>query len=106
MARLNEENELIKPITLDEIRNTIQKTGSRKAPGKSLINKECKINVPETMINNMKHIFNASLSAGIFPNSFKKAIIKFIPKPKKDHTDPLNFRPLSLLETIGKILEK
>lgn len=58
------------------------------------------------MINIMKHIYNASLSSGIFPSNFKKAILKFMPKPNKDDTQVLNYRPISLLETVGKVYEK
>lgn len=43
---------------------------------------------------------------GYFPNIFKHAKIKLIPKPNKTATDPLNFRPISLLEVTGKIFEK
>lgn len=81
--------------------------GKRKAPGQSKTNKETIINLPVTTINNIKHIiFNACLSTGHFPIKFKNAIIKIIPKPKKDNTQPLNYRPISLLENVGKVLEK
>ena len=50
-------------------------------------------------------IFNASLSEGIYPDVWKKAIIKPIPKVKS----PVNvndFRAISLLCTAGKMLDK
>ena len=42
----------------------------------------------------------------ISPMSLKKAIIKFIPKESKSPKNPLNYRPISLLEVPGKIFEK
>lgn len=105
-TRLAIDNQLLRPITIDEIRTTIQNTGKRKAPGNSKNNEETIINLPLNMITNMKYIFNASLSSGYFPNKCKKAIIKFIPKADKDNTNVLNYRPVSLLETVGKVYEK
>lgn len=43
---------------------------------------------------------------GYFPNIFKAAIIKLLPKPNTDHTNPINYIPISLLEVSGKVLEK
>lgn len=42
---------------------------------------------------------------GYFPEKFKTAIIKLIPKTNTDHTNPINYRPVSL-DVNGKILEK
>ena len=51
------------------------------------------------------HIFNLSLSQGIFPDPLK--IAKIIPIYKKDDQSNIaNYRPISLLPSISKILEK
>ena len=50
-------------------------------------------------------LFNTSLSTGIVP--FKFEIANVIPIHKKDsHTDLCNYRPISLLSTCNKLLEK
>ena len=50
-------------------------------------------------------IFNESITLGIFPDKLKRA--KVIPIHKKGtHTDPLNYRPISLLSVFGKLFEK
>ena len=50
-------------------------------------------------------IFNKSLTEGFFPSTMKKADV--IPLFKsKDHDESNNYRPISLLLTISKILEK
>ncbi|GFU68211.1 RNA-directed DNA polymerase from mobile element jockey [Trichonephila clavipes] len=41
-----------------------------------------------------------------FPKPWKHAILTMIPKPGKDQKFPLNFRPISLISSIGKIYEK
>lgn len=106
MARLQPEDTLMKPITVDEIRTTLQKTRMNKAPGQSKINKMVIISLPVNMIENMRRIYNAALFTGYFPTRFKKAIFKFIPKPQKDNTNVMNYRPFSLLENIEKVFEK
>ncbi|CAF0999359.1 unnamed protein product [Brachionus calyciflorus] len=40
------------------------------------------------------------------PTKWKEAIVKMIPKPIKDHTDPNGFRPISLINTFSKLLER
>ena len=53
----------------------------------------------------LAHIFNASILSGVFPEQMK--IAKVIPLFKKgDKLDPSNYRPISLLSTLSKILEK
>ena len=54
----------------------------------------------------MTKIFNISLLLKHFPEYFKKAHIVTIPKPKKNPIFPQNYRPISLLNHIGKIHER
>lgn len=62
--------------------------------------------LPPNIITEFSNLFNASLASGFFPQNFKSATVKFIPKQGKPHTDPQNFRPISLLEVTGKSHEK
>ena len=51
------------------------------------------------------HIFNSSFSSGIFPNAMK--VSKVIPVFKKGNSCELsNYRPISLLSSFSKILER
>jgi hypothetical protein len=53
----------------------------------------------------LSHIFNLSLSQGVFPEKLKKC--RVIPIYKSgDQLDVDNYRPISLLSSISKILEK
>ena len=51
-------------------------------------------------------IFNSSLSSGIFPSDWKNSFVTPIPKSKSSSSSPSNFRPISLLPLISKVLER
>jgi hypothetical protein len=53
------------------------------------------------------NLLGACLRAGHHPRLWKEAVVSVIPKPKRaDYTLAKNFRPISLLECLGKLLEK
>jgi hypothetical protein len=55
----------------------------------------------------MTAIYNECLRRGCFPTNWKTARILPITKPgREDSTDPSKFRPISLNNTAGKVLEK
>ena len=64
------------------------------------------IHVPNNAITRLTNIYNNTLSAGYFSDRWKHAIIRLIPKDGKTQYVPQNFRPISLLEVPGKILER
>ena len=54
----------------------------------------------------LTHIFNLSLFSGLLPQDWKLARITPIYKGKNDKDDPTNYRPLSVVSPIAKIIEK
>jgi len=53
------------------------------------------------------HLANLSFSEGCFPTQFKLAqVTPLLKKPGLDETNPINYRPISNLNTIGKVLER
>ncbi|ROT79003.1 putative tenascin-like [Penaeus vannamei] len=104
MDRLDDTCELRAPILLEEIKQIIKRF-PRKAPGSSQIGRDALLHLPDNVLRAMTHLYNTSLASGYFPAPFKTAIVALIPKPNKDLTDPKNYRPISLLETLGKIFE-
>ena len=105
LSRLDNNSILTSPITLEEIKHFI-KTMKKKAPGESKIGHQIIKQLPDNIIEYIQNIYNASLACGYFPKLFKSAILKLIPKEGKDATLPQNYRPIALLDNIGKIFEK
>ena len=105
LDRLDPDNYLLRPVTESDIINII-KDFKHKAPGASGINKILLMNIPKIAITKYKDIINATISMGYFPIILKNGIIILIPKPGKDAKDPINYRPITLLELPGKILER
>ena len=54
----------------------------------------------------LAHIYNSSLTKGIFPNNLKIARVIPIYKRKGDACNPDNYRPISLVSTFSKLFEK
>lgn len=55
----------------------------------------------------MSKLINLSFQEGLFPSSFKSAqVFPLIKKPNLDDSDLSNFRPISNLTTISKIIER
>ena len=54
----------------------------------------------------LSHIFNLSLHHGTIPDDWKTARITPMYKNKGSKDDPNNYRPISVVSTIAKILEK
>ena len=99
------------PTTFTEIRNLISSSEDKQCELDSIptfLLKLCFDELgPTTSIIN---IINFSISEGIFPSSFKQAIVypllKKPSQPSLPDDDLNNFRPISNLNFISKILEK
>lgn len=96
----------IKFISPSEIKSIIHNLRLRKAPGADLIpNIVLKYLTPKSLAI-LASIFNACISRGHFPSSWKHAEIIVIHKPNKPKHSPSSYRPISLLSSISKVLEK
>ncbi|KAF2349396.1 Reverse transcriptase domain [Trinorchestia longiramus] len=92
-------------ITLQELKQALQ-TFSQKAPGHTKITTHHLKQLPPNMLQYLLYIFNNAISAGYFPTKLKHAIMIFLPKPSTSQHEIKNYRPISLLDTHGKLLDK
>ena len=93
------------PISVDEVGLLLART-PKKSSGSSGITYHMIHHLPRHTIQAITHLYNAQLASGYFPELFKTATATLIPKPNKDNTHPLNYRPISLLEILGKTFER
>lgn len=93
-------------IEIEEIQKAILKFPSQSAPGTDNIpNKILKAGLP--LIPPCFHwLFNSSLNLGYYPRHFRDSITISLRKPgKPDYHTPKAYRPIALLNTIGKTFD-
>jgi len=96
-----------KEFTVLEIRNAIESLGNKKAPGEDGITGEIFKSAFEIFPSYITAIYNGCLNRGVFPTRWKRSKLFPITKPGKDNCeDVTKFRPISLINTGGKVLEK
>ena len=96
----------IKKIKRTELMEAISHLNEKKAPGYDLITGKVLKELPRTGINFLLHLFNACLQRNYFPIQWRVAEIKMISKPGKNPELTASYRPISLLSTPSKLLER
>uniref|UniRef100_A0ABD2WQL7 Reverse transcriptase domain-containing protein n=2 Tax=Trichogramma kaykai TaxID=54128 RepID=A0ABD2WQL7_9HYME len=98
--------EPIPAVTLDELRGAQTRIKERSAPGPDGIpNSALKIAIaarPDIFLR----VYTACLETGVFPTGWKRQRLVLLPKPGKPPDEPSSYRPLCMLDTAGKILER
>ena len=93
------------PVTLDEIRAAAARMSSGKAPGTDGVPPEVVKIFMRAKTGVFADLVNTLISEGCFPRQWKTARLVLIPKPGKCPEEPSSYRPLCLLDTVGKALE-
>jgi archaellum component FlaG (FlaF/FlaG flagellin family) len=89
----------------EEVQEAIMSLKVSKAPGpKGIPNRDLK-HLPQREVSIRVLIFNAILLTHHFPIAWKHARVISILKPGKDPALPLSYRPISFMDTIGKLFE-
>ena len=94
------------PLKMGELSAAIRKLKPKKAPGQDGVSNDMLKHLGPTARKTLLEIFNRCWNKGIIPDIWKEAHIVPIFKKGKDKTRPENYRPISLLSCIGKLMER
>ena len=95
----------LKPVTESELLEICRSLKNTNSIGFDDISCTVLKQISYAIVKPLVHIFNASFSLGIFPSKLK--IAKIIPVYKKDDKHLFqNYRPISILPNISKLIEK
>ena len=93
-------------LTVHEVEKYIYSMKSKRSSGFDGISpKILKLSLPYIVVS-LTHVYNLCIEHNTFPDKLKHATVIAIPKPKKDTSDINNYRPISLLSSLSKPLEK
>jgi hypothetical protein len=90
----------------DEIRRILKSIKNKKSCGPDAIPNVVLKKLPVSAYEFLAKLINCIMSIGYYPSSWKAAHVIPIPKPGKPANEAKNFRPISLLNGLSKILEK
>jgi hypothetical protein len=94
-------------LTKEEILAVIEKFDPGKAPGEDGLNSEILLKIFKRFPTFLTGIYNECLKKSYFPKQWKHSIIIPIIKPGKEGSKEVTkYRPISLLNVGGKVLEK
>ena len=92
-------------VTEQMIRDRLKEQKPGKSAGPDGIHSKVVVETQEQLVRPLSIIFNKSLSEGVVPDSWKELdVVPIFKKGKRD--DPNNYRPVSLTNVCGKMMEK
>ena len=89
-----------------EIRCIINEIRGKGSPGPDQITNRVLKLLPDSYLRIIAELINASLKHSFIPTSWKAAHVTMILKPMKNPNLALSYRPISLLNTLSKLLER
>jgi hypothetical protein len=93
-------------ITKSEVQLALELTRTKGAPGEDRITNRVLKLLPNPHLEIITAMLNASIQQSHIPARWKKAVVIMLPKPMKDPALPSSYRPISLLNTFSKLLER
>ena len=101
----NTSNLFFEPCTITEVRRTIKNLSAKKSSGADGISNDLLKILADSIAEPLCMVINESMSTGKFPELMKLAEVVPLYKGKARDIE-MNYRPISLLTTMSKVMEK
>lgn len=92
-------------FSMHELKNTLASIKRNTAPGEDQIPYEILKHLPTSFLNRILTLYNMVWQTGAIPDTWKHSIVIPILKQGKDPTSTNSYRPISLTNTIAKLME-
>ena len=102
--KLRPQSQDTQPFTIKELSEALNKLKKGRAPGLDHSPNELFVLLDDENLDMFSQHYNDTWTSGEVPKNWKEAIVVSIHKGKGADTDPANYRPVSLLNTIYKNL--
>lgn len=96
----------LSPTNDEEVLQIIKALKSSKSAGIDFVSSNLLKDCATELVTPLVHLINSSFAEGKFPSSLKLALIKPIFKKKGSQNDCNSYRPISILSTFSKVLER
>ena len=91
-------------ITEHTVMRCLRRLPPSKSSGSSVLSHRVLRETAPAICASLTYLYNLSIKAGTFPNDWKTAVVTPIFKNRGKTENPSNYRPISLLPAVGKIL--
>lgn len=96
----------IRIFTVEELGEAVKSIPKNKAPGPDGIPSSIVRGIAETCPKELLQIYNNYLLRGVYPGMWKMARLTLIRKGDKPLEEPTSYRPICLLDDLGKLFER
>ena len=93
------------PIASHAVHGYLTKLNIWKATGNDEVCHRLLKGCADGLCESLCYIFNLSLAEGVYPNTWKTAIVQPVYKQKGERCNPKNYRPIALLPSVSKVFE-
>lgn len=93
-------------ITAEELLTAARQIKNKTAPGLDGVTNEALKIIVDARPEILLQLYNRCLTEGLFPNKWKRVRLVLIKKRDRPPNKPSSYRPLCLLDSIGKLFEK